>query len=43
MSGLEKHLFNLKFAAKQLQRNSKKSTKEEAQEQSKLKKVITRL
>ena len=29
MASMEKHLFNLKFAAKELERNSKKCDKEE--------------
>lgn len=33
------HLFNLKFAAKELQRNSKKCDKEEKAEKAKVKKV----
>ena len=33
------HLFNLKFAAKELQRNSKKCDKEEKIEKNKVKKV----
>jgi charged multivesicular body protein 1 len=37
---LDKHLFNLKFAAKQLERNAKKCDKEEKVEKSKLKKAI---
>ncbi|XP_062510383.1 charged multivesicular body protein 1b-like [Corticium candelabrum] len=37
---LEKHLFNLKFAAKQLDRNAKKCDKEEKVEKTKLKKAI---
>ena len=37
---MEKHLFNLKFAAKQLERDSKKCDKEEKTEKSKLKKAI---
>jgi hypothetical protein len=39
---LDKHLFNLKFAAKQLERNAKKCDKEEKVEKSKLKKVSFR-
>uniref|UniRef100_A0A3B4A390 Charged multivesicular body protein 1B n=1 Tax=Periophthalmus magnuspinnatus TaxID=409849 RepID=A0A3B4A390_9GOBI len=35
-----KHLFNLKFAAKELQRNAKKCEKEEKAEKSKVKKAI---
>merc|ERR1711944_94974 len=37
---MEKHLFNLKFAAKQLNRDSKKCDKEEKAEKLKLKKAI---
>jgi len=37
---MEKHLFNLKFAAKDLERNSKKCEKEERQEKLKCKKAI---
>ena len=37
---MEKHLFNLKFAAKDLERNSKKCDKEEKAEKLKLKKAI---
>ncbi|XP_077360355.1 charged multivesicular body protein 1b [Festucalex cinctus] len=37
---MDKHLFNLKFAAKELQRNSKKCDKEEKLEKSKVKKAI---
>jgi len=40
MSNMEKHLFNLKFAAKELERNSKKCEKEEKQEKLKCKKAI---
>ncbi|XP_030620532.1 charged multivesicular body protein 1b [Chanos chanos] len=40
MSNMEKHLFNLKFAAKELQRNSKKCDKEEKAEKAKVKKAI---
>ncbi|XP_067125845.1 charged multivesicular body protein 1b [Centruroides vittatus] len=39
-SSMEKHLFNLKFAAKELQRNSKKCEKEEKAEKLKLKRAI---
>ncbi|XP_015756138.1 PREDICTED: charged multivesicular body protein 1b-like [Acropora digitifera] len=39
-SQMEKHLFNLKFAAKDLQRNAKKCEKEEKAEKVKLKKAI---
>ena len=34
------HLFNLKFAAKDLERNAKKSEKSEREEKTKLKKVF---
>jgi len=37
---MEKHLFNLKFASKQLLRDSKKADKEEKAEKNKLKKAI---
>jgi len=37
---MDKHLFNLKFAAKELQRNAKKCEKDEKTEKSKLKKAI---
>lgn len=37
---MEKHLFNLKFAAKDLERNAKKSEKQEKVEKDKLKKAI---
>lgn len=37
---MEKNLFNLKFAAKDLERNSKKCEKEEKQEKLKCKKAI---
>ncbi|KAM9781286.1 charged multivesicular body protein 1b [Syngnathus typhle] len=37
---MEKHLFNLKFAAKELQRNSKKCDKDEKTEKAKVKKAI---
>lgn len=37
---MEKHLFNLKFAVKDLERNSKKCEKEEKVEKTKLKKAI---
>ncbi|KAJ3064043.1 Charged multivesicular body protein 1a [Podochytrium sp. JEL0797] len=40
MSGMEKHLFTLKFTAKQLERNSKKAQKDEAAEKAKVKKAI---
>jgi charged multivesicular body protein 1 len=37
---MEQHLFNLKFAAKDLERNAKKSEKSEREEKNKLKKAI---
>ncbi|XP_051963583.1 charged multivesicular body protein 1b [Xyrauchen texanus] len=40
MSNMEKNLFNLKFAAKELQRSSKKCDKEEKAEKAKVKKAI---
>uniref|UniRef100_A0A8D0AUF2 Charged multivesicular body protein 1B n=1 Tax=Sander lucioperca TaxID=283035 RepID=A0A8D0AUF2_SANLU len=40
MPNMEKQLFNLKFAAKELQRNSKKCDKEEKAEKTKVKKAI---
>merc|ERR1711874_560061 len=40
MATMEKHLFNLKFAAKQLNRDSKKAEKEEKAERAKLKKAM---
>merc|ERR1719213_1585095 len=40
MAQMEKHLFNLKFAAKQLNRDSKKAEKEEKAERAKLKKAM---
>ncbi|XP_076358738.1 charged multivesicular body protein 1 [Tachypleus tridentatus] len=40
LSSMEKNLFNLKFAAKELVRNSKKSEKEEKTEKLKLKRAI---
>ncbi|XP_023128047.1 charged multivesicular body protein 1B1-like [Amphiprion ocellaris] len=40
MSNMDKHLFNLKFAAKELQRNSKKCDKEEKAEKNKVKQAI---
>jgi len=40
MSNLDKHLFNLKFAAKNLERQAKKCDKEEKTEKLKLKKAI---
>ncbi|XP_007496120.1 charged multivesicular body protein 1B2-like [Monodelphis domestica] len=40
MSAMEKHLFNLKFAAKELSRNAKKCEKEEKAEKAKIKKAI---
>merc|ERR1711915_1017188 len=39
-ASMEKHLFNLKFAAKELERASKKADKEEKAEKLKLKKAI---
>ncbi|KAF6074199.1 charged multivesicular body protein 1B [Phyllostomus discolor] len=40
MSNMEKHLFNLKFAAKELNGNAKKCDKEEKAEKGKIKKAI---
>ncbi|XP_026796145.1 charged multivesicular body protein 1b isoform X1 [Pangasianodon hypophthalmus] len=40
MSSMEKHLFNLKFAAKELERNAKKCDKDEKAEKAKVKKAI---
>lgn len=40
VSTMEKHLFNLKFAAKELERNAKKCEKDEKAEKTKLKKAI---
>ncbi|XP_025423909.1 charged multivesicular body protein 1b [Sipha flava] len=40
MSSMENHLFNLKFAVKELERNSKKCEKEEKAEKLKTKKAI---
>ena len=40
MASMEKHLFKLKFAAKELERCSKKCDKEEKAEKLKLKKAI---
>lgn len=40
MSGLDKHLFNLKFAAKDLERQAKRCEKSEKDEKVKLKKAI---
>ena len=37
---MEKQLFNLKFTAKQLERQAKKATKEELQDKAKLKKAL---
>ncbi|XP_069141997.1 charged multivesicular body protein 1B2-like [Argopecten irradians] len=37
---MDKHLFNLKFAAKDLERNAKRSEKSEKEEKTKLKKAI---
>lgn len=39
-SAMEKHLFNLKFATKELERNSKRCEKEEKQEKAKTKAAI---
>ncbi|XP_042901688.1 charged multivesicular body protein 1b [Parasteatoda tepidariorum] len=39
-SAMEKHLFNLKFAAKEMERNSKRCEKEEKAEKLKLKRAI---
>jgi hypothetical protein len=39
MSIVSEHLFNLKFAAKDLERNAKKCEKQEKEEKVKLKKV----
>ncbi|CAG9769104.1 unnamed protein product [Ceutorhynchus assimilis] len=39
-SAMEKHLFNLKFATKELERNSKRCEKEEKQEKAKTKQAI---
>ncbi|KNE57998.1 hypothetical protein AMAG_04827 [Allomyces macrogynus ATCC 38327] len=39
-SNLEKQLFNLKFTAKQLQRDARRATKDETSEKAKLKKAI---
>ncbi|XP_022918782.1 charged multivesicular body protein 1b [Onthophagus taurus] len=39
-SAMEKHLFNLKFAVKELERNSKRCVKEEKQEKAKTKQAI---
>lgn len=39
MTSFTEHLFNLKFAAKDLQRNSKKCDKEERAEKAKVKQV----
>lgn len=40
LSNMEKHLFNLKFAAKELNRSAKKCDKEEKAEKAKIKKAI---
>jgi len=40
VSAMEKHLFNLKFAAKEMERSSKRCEKEEKAEKVKLKKAI---
>ncbi|XP_071522498.1 charged multivesicular body protein 1b isoform X2 [Panulirus ornatus] len=42
IANMEKHLFNLKFAAKDLERQSKKCEKEEKAEKVKLKKAIAK-
>lgn len=42
MSNMEKHLFNLKFAAKELNRNAKKCDKEEKAEKAKIKRPFRR-
>jgi len=42
MSGMENHLFNLKFAVKELERNSKRCEKEEKGEKLKCKKAIAK-
>lgn len=42
-SEISDHLFNLKFAAKDLQRNAKKAEKEEKQEKEKTKKSIQKV
>merc|ERR1712060_162871 len=39
-ASMDNHLFNLKFASKQLQRDSKRCEKEEKAEKTKLKKAI---
>ena len=39
LTSIPEHLFNLKFAAKDLERNAKKSEKGEKEEKTKLKKV----
>lgn len=41
MSGLQNALYNLKFTAKQLNRQAAKATKDETAEKAKLKKVRT--
>ncbi|KAI5956327.1 hypothetical protein KGF54_000802 [Candida jiufengensis] len=41
MSGLEQSLFQLKFTAKQLNRQAQKASKEETQEKAKIKKALT--
>uniref|UniRef100_T1H578 Uncharacterized protein n=1 Tax=Megaselia scalaris TaxID=36166 RepID=T1H578_MEGSC len=40
VSSMEKHLFNLKFAVKELERSSKKCEKDEKLEKAKAKKAI---
>jgi len=42
LSGMENHLFNLKFAVKELERNSKRCDKEEKAEKLKCKKAIAK-
>ncbi|ROT75290.1 charged multivesicular body protein 1b [Penaeus vannamei] len=42
IANMEKHLFNLKFAAKELDRQSKKCEKEEKAEKAKVKKAIAK-
>uniref|UniRef100_A0A2K5QR81 Uncharacterized protein n=1 Tax=Cebus imitator TaxID=2715852 RepID=A0A2K5QR81_CEBIM len=43
MSNMEKHLFNLKFAAKERSRSAKKCDKEEKPEKAKIKKAIQKV
>lgn len=40
LTNFSEHLFNLKFAVKELERNSKKCEKEERNEKAKMKKAI---